>query len=272
MGKFKTACPNCHTELEVCGEWSGCQAYCPTCNSLITIPFPSEEPEEGRMVVCPECGLTQKIPPDGAKHLYNCRSCGAPFAASSSLIFRIAKKLPPDEPGMLKIACPYCGWHYILGYNPKNGLVGCPKCLNIFVSPEAEWLNQEEATPATIPPPAAARPEPASPAEELLAPGMRRVAPPPPPPPRRSAVPTDTQHLTPPNAQNASQRNFILPSQASALQSPQPQEPPPAPPSLFAESAMSQNSIRNAIIVASIVIVLILAAAGAALWLWLLNK
>ena len=110
MGKFKTACPNCHTELEVCGEWSGCQAYCPTCNSLITIPFPSEEPEEGRMVVCPECGLTQKIPLDGAKHLYNCRACGAPFAAASSMIFRIAKKLPPDEPGMLKIACPYCGY------------------------------------------------------------------------------------------------------------------------------------------------------------------
>lgn len=205
MGKFKTACPNCHTELEVCGEWSGCQAYCPTCNSLITIPFPSEEPEEGRMVVCPECGLAQKIPPDGAKHLYNCRSCGAPFAASASIIFRIAKKLVPDEPGMLKIACPYCGWHYILGYEPKDGLVGCPKCLNIFVSPDAEWLNKDAAAPATIPPATTATPAaseaPATPAEELLLmPSMKLPPPPPPPAPssNKFTLPSqlDTLHLT----------------------------------------------------------------------------
>ena len=259
MGKFKTACPNCHTELEVCGEWSGCQAYCPTCNSLITIPFPSEEPEEGRMVVCPECGLTQKIPLDGAKHLYNCRACGAPFAAASSMIFRIAKKLPPDEPGMLKIACPYCGWHYILGYNPKNGLVGCPKCLNIFVSPEAEWLKQEEATPATIPPPTT---EPAPPEEELLLTSSMRV-PPPPPPPRRTAVPTDTQHLTLPEMSAPSQRNFILPSQANTQHLPLPETPAPQPlsPPPAGVRAPGGSGIRIGIIVACIVVGVILAAA-----------
>lgn len=206
------------------------------------------------MVVCPECGLTQKIPPDGAKHLYNCRSCGAPFAASTSMIFRIAKKLPPDEQGMLKIACPYCGWHYILGYDPKDGLVGCPKCLNIFVSPEAEWLKQDEATPATIPQPA--EPASAAPAEELLRMPNMNV---PPPPPRRSPVPTDTQHLTLPDAAVASRRSFTLPSQANTLRLTLPATPaPPEPPAAGGGAAAPAKSGRWLLIV-FIVLALILA-------------
>ena len=148
MPKIKTQCPFCQTEVHVYSEWEGQTAGCRACGNSFTITFQEtdagENPQErssGRnhIVRCPACQAVHSVSENGRKtQQRSCSKCGQTFMFSLEMTFRCAVKLDPAEDGTPRIACPYCGRHYVLNYTPKQGLIGCQECMNIFAEPEAD--------------------------------------------------------------------------------------------------------------------------------------
>lgn len=140
MAKFKTLCPLCQAEIHVYSQWAGQQATCPACNETITVPAIENNYLDTipRITTCPSCRSTQIVPTEiSDRSRRTCTKCGSSFLYMPDISFQCADKLPPDQNGNARIACPYCGRHYVLKYSPHNSLIGCQECMNIFANPDA---------------------------------------------------------------------------------------------------------------------------------------
>jgi ribosomal protein S27E len=152
-------------EIHVHSQWAGQQAVCPSCSKTITIPsLPGGMTDKVPYVTtCPFCHATQSIPADVTGRVKrNCTKCGKTFLFLPDISFPCAFKLPPDRNGNLRVACPHCGRHYVLGYTPASGLIGCPECMNIFAHPDTEDQHSSIKQCPVLLPPAVGRPVPVS--------------------------------------------------------------------------------------------------------------
>ena len=157
MAKFKTLCPHCQAEIHVYSQWAGQLAVCSSCNETITVPPLENNSVDAmpRITTCPSCRSTQVIPAEiSDRSKRSCTKCGSSFLYMPDISFKCADKLPPDQNGNARIACPYCGRHYVLKYSPHNSLIGCQECMNIFANPDAAQPQvTQKKMPRLIPAP-----------------------------------------------------------------------------------------------------------------------
>lgn len=90
-------------------------------------------------VICPYCNaITEVVEAAVSRHNLRCQCCGQFFFSAGELTFRYGEMLDSSSFGLPRIACPYCHQHYSVDYIPFHNMIGCVKCLKIFVLPKKE--------------------------------------------------------------------------------------------------------------------------------------
>ena len=91
-------------------------------------------------ILCPYCSQETEIPESArVQHNVSCARCGKRFFAAGELAFCYGKRLDLFRASKeKKIACPYCGQHYTLDFQPLNNMLGCSECLRVFVLPPTD--------------------------------------------------------------------------------------------------------------------------------------
>lgn len=105
-------------------------------------------------IPCPVCSKILELPESSSlRHSGKCPFCHSDFFLAGDLAFRYGDPLAASPSHKYRVSCPYCGQHYNLTDPVMYNMLGCQKCLKIFIIPPGQRPEEAERI-STLPLPA----------------------------------------------------------------------------------------------------------------------